>query len=168
MTDTSHPPIHPDRAPVVIAVLANAHLSQDALVDDLLDSLDTADLERGIVRLDTRDIYTAAFVINSDEVRALPPTALVSDVVAAVLAFIRRVGNKGVTGPRALGTWDIGDPEPEGVGSVRDGFADDEDDDNNRWGKTTDGKHWKGYKNGGKVYLEWAELVRRWGPVTLP
>lgn len=68
------------------------------------------------------------------------------------------------------GQWDIGDPPPPAdVISVWDEMGDDEDDDNNRWGRTTrntDGwGDWKSYKNGSKVYLPWAELVRRWGPV---
>jgi len=62
--------------------------------------------------------------------------------------------------------WDINDPEPEGVGSVRDHTYDPADDEGNwHWGRTTDGD-WKGYKDGYKVYLGWDELVRRWGPVT--
>lgn len=59
--------------------------------------------------------------------------------------------------------WDIGDPEPEGVGSVHDG-TDGDEGCSPSWGRTYDGE-WKGYKDGGKVYLDWAELVRRWGPV---
>lgn len=66
-----------------------------------------------------------------------------------------------MTDPRA---WDIGDSEPEGVIGVHDG-TDNDGDDSPRWGRTYSGD-WKGYKNGGKVYLDWAELVRRWGPVT--
>lgn len=64
-------------------------------------------------------------------------------------------------------SWDIGDPEPENVGSVHDYThpANPEDHDSARWGRTYQGE-WKGYKNGGSVYLDWAELVRRWGPVT--
>jgi len=69
------------------------------------------------------------------------------------------------------GCWDIGDPPPpDHVLVVRDDMGDDQDDDSNQWGRTrgnVDGSgEWKGYKNGGKVYLDWAELVRRWGPVT--
>lgn len=64
-------------------------------------------------------------------------------------------------------TWDIGSPEPEGVGSVNDYThpTDPEDHDSANWGRTYSGD-WKGYKNGNGVYLNWAELVRRWGPVT--
>lgn len=62
-------------------------------------------------------------------------------------------------------SWDIGDPEPPAdVIGVMDDFADDDEEDSPRWGRTHSGD-WKGYKNGGKVYLPWAELVRRWGPV---
>lgn len=61
-------------------------------------------------------------------------------------------------------TWDIGDPEPEGVGSVLD-FTDGYDDAHPSWGRTHDG-WWKGYKDGGKTYVQWDELVRRYGPVT--
>lgn len=55
-------------------------------------------------------------------------------------------------------------PEPEGVQIVSDD-TDDDGDDSSRWARTMDGQ-WKGYKNGGKVYLEWVELERRWGPIT--
>ena len=63
--------------------------------------------------------------------------------------------------------WDIGDLEPDGVTSVRDLFADEYDDDSPYWGRCigSSAGQWKGYKNGGKVYLTWDELVRRWGPV---
>ncbi len=60
--------------------------------------------------------------------------------------------------------WDIGDAEPEDVSVVLDG-TDSDGEDNPDWGRTYD-SDWKGYKNGGKVYLDWAELVRRWGPVS--
>lgn len=60
--------------------------------------------------------------------------------------------------------WDIGDPEPEGVLAVTDG-TDTDGEDSDTWGHTHSGE-WKGYKNGGKIYLDWPELVRRWGPVT--
>jgi len=62
--------------------------------------------------------------------------------------------------------WDMGDLEPDGVSSVVDfSGAEDDDPDSPRWNRTYQGD-WKGYKNGGKAYLGWAELVRRWGPVT--
>lgn len=67
-------------------------------------------------------------------------------------------------------TWDIGDPEPgEDVLGVLDYTADEYDpndlecDDRPGWGRTYHGD-WKGYK-GGKIYLGWDELVRRWGPL---
>ena len=63
-------------------------------------------------------------------------------------------------------TWDIGDPEPPAdVLAVNDG-TDNDGEDSPSWGRTYDGD-WKGYKNGGKVYLSWSELVRRWGPVRI-
>lgn len=63
-------------------------------------------------------------------------------------------------------TWDMGSTEPEGVTAVYDcTLGDDDGGDSWEWGRTYDGD-WKGYKNGGKVYLTWADLVRRWGPVT--
>lgn len=62
--------------------------------------------------------------------------------------------------------WDIGDPEPEGVFAVRD-YTDypDGKDPGAVWMRTYSGQ-WKGYKDDDKAYLEWADLVRRWGPVT--
>lgn len=65
----------------------------------------------------------------------------------------------------AARSWDIGDPEPDGVGSVDDGTDSDSNEASSSWGRTFHGE-WKGYKDGGKIYLDWAELVRRWGPVT--
>lgn len=62
--------------------------------------------------------------------------------------------------------YDCGDPEPVGVIQVGDYTEDGyhlEDDDSFLWGRTK--SDWKGYKNGGKVYLDWEELLRRWGPV---
>lgn len=66
-------------------------------------------------------------------------------------------------------TWDIGDPEPEDVDVVDDYTAPDFDpawdvDESPRWVRTYKGD-WKGYKNG-KVYTDWGDLVRRWGPLT--
>lgn len=43
-------------------------------------------------------------------------------------------------------------------------FGNDSDEDP-EWHRTMDGD-WKGYKDGGKEYLSWPELVRRWGPLT--
>ena len=63
----------------------------------------------------------------------------------------------------AHGYWDFGDPEPEGVLAVLD-HTDGDGDDSREWARTYDGE-WKGYKDGSKVYLDWAELLRRWGPV---
>ena len=56
-------------------------------------------------------------------------------------------------------------PEPEGVQVVNDD-TDNEGEDQNRWARTNNGTGWEGYKNGGSVYLDWAELERRWGPIT--
>ena len=61
-------------------------------------------------------------------------------------------------------TWDIGDPEPEGVVEVISLAMIDEDDLPYRFGRTV--RHeWKGYFGGGKVYYSWPELVRRFGPL---
>jgi hypothetical protein len=51
--------------------------------------------------------------------------------------------------------WDIGDPEPTDVICVIDDFAEEGDPDSPQWGRTVNGGDWKGYKNGGKVYLTW-------------
>lgn len=61
-------------------------------------------------------------------------------------------------------SWDMGDPEPDDVTHVVDEFATEDDDDSPHWYRTYNGD-WKGYKNGGSAYLDWPELVRRWGPV---
>lgn len=67
--------------------------------------------------------------------------------------------------PSGRRSWDIGDPEPEGVTRVYDHtHPADIDEEPALWGRTAGGD-WKGYKNGGKIYLDWPELVRRWGPV---
>lgn len=60
--------------------------------------------------------------------------------------------------------WDIGDDEPEGVTHVHDDTDDEDDGNSSHWGRTDRGE-WKGYKMGYKIYLDWPELVRRWGPV---
>lgn len=72
--------------------------------------------------------------------------------------------------PRA---WDQGDeatPPPPEVIAVFDYTAPTASDgvDSAAWGRVvgSEGREWKGYKNGGKVYLSWPELLRRWGPVT--
>lgn len=69
-------------------------------------------------------------------------------------------------------SWDMGDPEPDDVTRVRDytdEFATPDEQDSPIWGRVSGGfsgrASWKGYKNGAKTYLEWPELVRRWGPV---
>ena len=61
--------------------------------------------------------------------------------------------------------FDMGSEEPESVTGLRDYTDGDCDDCSPYWGRTYSGE-WKGYKDGGKVYLDWAELVRRWGPLT--
>lgn len=83
--------------------------------------------------------------------------AIQPDLIAAVIL------NAGYGKLPAEGVWHS-TPEPEGVLVVNDD-TDNEGEDSNRWGRTFDGQ-WKGYKDGGKVYLEWAELERRWGPIT--
>jgi hypothetical protein len=60
-------------------------------------------------------------------------------------------------------TWDIGDPEPDDVDVVFDDIGTFDSENSPRWARTTDGD-WKGYQ-GGKTYLGWDELVRRFGPV---
>lgn len=65
--------------------------------------------------------------------------------------------------------WDIGDPQPADPPTLLQDhtheFYDPRDSDSPRWVRTFHGE-WKGYKNGGKVYLGWEELTRRWGPLT--
>lgn len=61
-------------------------------------------------------------------------------------------------------TWDIGDPEPEGVDVVFDDIGDEYGANSPRWGRTVNGE-WKGYQDG-KTYCPWPELVRRFGPVS--
>ena len=75
-------------------------------------------------------------------------------------------------------TFDQGDPEPgDEVLVLLDYTAPDHDEifdhDSPRWSAVAAGetwasspKRWKGYKNGGKVYIDWPELTRRWGPLT--
>lgn len=84
----------------------------------------------------------------------------------------------GVTAPPEPHVWDLGadeNPPPAEVIGVFDYTGperDFEDPDDSRWGRVsapdpvTGGAVWKGYKNGGKVYLDWPELLRRWGPLT--
>ena len=66
-------------------------------------------------------------------------------------------------------TFDMGDPEPEDVHSVVDYREDGYDPEypegwHPYWGRT-EHHGWKGYTDGGKTYLEWDELVRRFGPL---
>lgn len=69
------------------------------------------------------------------------------------------------------GVYDLGAPEPAGVDHVVEcdefGEPDVRGDSANEptWSKTTDGTRWKGYKDG-KEYRSWADLVRRYGPLT--
>lgn len=61
----------------------------------------------------------------------------------------------------------MGDPEPEDVQQLVDYRADVYDADEGwhpYWGRT---KHhgWKGYTDGDRTYIEWDELVRRYGPL---
>ncbi len=68
--------------------------------------------------------------------------------------------------------WEQPEPDDDVIGvtdytgPVQDG------DDSVTWGRVhragEGGEHseWKGYKDGNKVYLDWPELVRRWGPIT--
>lgn len=63
-------------------------------------------------------------------------------------------------------TWDIGDPEPPedviGVVSMCEIF-DDEFGGRMVFGRTRQ-FGWKSYLDG-KIYLDWSEVVRRFGPV---
>lgn len=62
--------------------------------------------------------------------------------------------------------WDIGDPEPPedviGVVSMCEIF--DDEDGRLVFGRTLK-FGWKSYLNDGKIYLDWPEVVRRFGPV---
>ena len=65
--------------------------------------------------------------------------------------------------------FDIGDPEPEDVLRLVDYRAEYYEPDlpdvwNPYWGRTPSGQ-WKGYTDGGKTYLMWDELTRRYGPL---
>ena len=67
--------------------------------------------------------------------------------------------------------FDIGDPEPEGVVvCLADYRADDYEPDypegwHPYWSRI-EHNVWKGYTDGGKTYLTWDELVRRYGPLS--
>lgn len=64
-------------------------------------------------------------------------------------------------------TWDIGDPDPgQDVIVVITEDITDEECRPLRFGRTYSEDEWKGYIFGGKVYYSWAELVRRFGPVS--
>ncbi|MCD2099590.1 hypothetical protein QNA24_29935 [Rhodococcus qingshengii] len=68
-----------------------------------------------------------------------------------------------------LRTWDIGDPEPgDDVLEVASIEFDDIDEYDSgvplRFGRTYAGE-WKTYLFGGKSYYNWADVVRRFGPV---
>jgi hypothetical protein len=77
--------------------------------------------------------------------------------------------------PRGPRRWDIGSEPPEpAVFALADHTVEHDvrdDADSWTWGRVSapdpvSGESvWKGYKNGGKVYLDWSELVRRWGPL---
>jgi hypothetical protein len=64
--------------------------------------------------------------------------------------------------------WDTGDQPPDDTVIGLCDYTDGQDCNgcSNAWGRVT-GRNgeWKGYKDGGKVYLDWAELTRRWGPL---
>lgn len=91
------------------------------------------------------------------------------EVVDVAVSAYLAVAQPGVNS--VPGVYDIGSPEPEGVDYVVEcdehGVATDylcSDAFSGYWSKTTDGTQWKGYQDG-KVYMPWAELVRRVGPV---
>lgn len=94
------------------------------------------------------------------------PTAV--KAARAVLAALG--GDRAAREPNTSGPWDIGDPDPgpdvtevvDEIGTVDNLWGGDQAE----WHRTGGGD-WKGYKDGGKTYLSWAELVRRWGPVRL-
>ena len=66
-------------------------------------------------------------------------------------------------------TFDMGDPEPEGVQRVAD-FREEWYDTrydfcwSPYWNRTAS-RGWKGYDNGERAYLTWDELTRRFGPL---
>lgn len=74
--------------------------------------------------------------------------------------------------PIRMRVYDLGDEQnvpPSHVWGLSDHTAPDNEQDAYVWGrvKGRGGQQWKGYKNGGKVYLDWPELLRRWGPLTV-
>lgn len=62
----------------------------------------------------------------------------------------------------------MGDPEPENIVMLNDDSSADCDCSSSAWSRTYTPGEWKGYKDGGKVYLQWDELTRRYGPLTAP
>ena len=58
----------------------------------------------------------------------------------------------------------MGDPDPHEIVILTDS-TEQTDESSPAWARTFDGD-WKGYKDGGKVYLSWEELTRRYGPLT--
>lgn len=64
-----------------------------------------------------------------------------------------------------MSLWDMGDTEPEGVDSVESmcGWFDDDYSEPLKFSRTYRGE-WKTYLNG-NMYLDWGEMVRRFGPV---
>lgn len=96
---------------------------------------------------------------------SFPAPTRIDKAIQAYLAAAKPVVNS------VPGVYDIGSPEPEGVDYVVEcdehGVATDylcSDAFSGYWSKTTDGTQWNGYQDG-KVYMSWAELVRRVGPV---
>lgn len=76
--------------------------------------------------------------------------------------------------PRGPRRFDVGSDQPDDVVIMADHTAEGmvrDDHDSWTWGRVSapdrsgGGSVWKGYKNGGKVYLDWLELLRRWGPL---
>ena len=67
-------------------------------------------------------------------------------------------------------TFDMGDPEPEDVQKLVDYRVDDYEPDcpegwSPYWSRT-EHHGWKGYTDGGKSYIRWDELARRYGPLS--
>lgn len=93
-----------------------------------------------------------------------------ADLEAAQDEIERLIGEKEALRERL--EWEQHEPDDDVIG-VDDHTAPDNEQDGYTWGRVhkagEGGPHseWKGYKNGGKVYLDWPELVRRWGPLTV-
>jgi len=73
-----------------------------------------------------------------------------------------------VATPKQLGTWDIGDPEPLSVSAVTDHSLIAGSEGESTWRRSFDGGWQINRDTGDDDYLEWDELVRRWGPLFLP